>query len=75
MEEVSHTDREVLGETARLMRAGGSFEESLGKTVRREGMDYSDYIRLASLVREKAKKESASLEKAAARLGRSDDDK
>lgn len=75
MEEVSPAEKEILAETAKLMRAGGSFEESLGKTVRRGGMDYSEYIRLASLVREKAKKENTSLDKAAARLARSDDEK
>lgn len=75
MEEVSQADRRALAETARLMRAGGTFEESLGKTVRREGMDYSEYIRLASLVREKALIEGTTLEKAAARLSRSEDGK
>lgn len=72
---MSPADRKVLAEAARLMRSGGSFEESLGKALRWEHLDYSEYIRLASLVREKAKKEDIPLEKAASRLSRSNDEK
>jgi hypothetical protein len=64
-----------LAETARHMRAGANFEESLGKEVRREGLDYSDYIRLASVVRDLAAKEGLTLERMAARLSRGQIDK
>ena len=34
---------------------GGTFEESLGRSVRRHGGDYRDYVGLISLVRQAAR--------------------
>lgn len=72
---MSPEKKEALRETARLMRAGTNFEEALGKGTRREGLDYSDYIDLASMVRDLAKKDGITLEAACRRMSRSDEEK
>ncbi|OPY33402.1 MAG: hypothetical protein A4E32_00688 [Methanomassiliicoccales archaeon PtaU1.Bin124] len=72
MEQVSQADKEALEEAARHMRAGMIFEDALAKGVQRARMGFEDYIRLASLVREEAKKDGSELERTARRLARSE---
>jgi hypothetical protein len=58
---------EVLREAFRS-RHKETFERSLGRTVRRHGGSYADYMKLMSEVREKARREKTDVREAARRL-------
>ena len=50
------------------VRAGESFESSLGRAVRRHGGDYADYVALIGEVREAARTKNIDLRAAAVAL-------
>jgi hypothetical protein len=61
MAALKEDDRAALREALRRSRKGESFETALGITLRKRGLDYGEYIRLMSEVRELARKRKVTI--------------
>jgi len=59
---------EVLRDAARNQHTGESFEKALSRAVRKAQGTFQDYVDLIGKVRERAKKDNASLDDAAKAL-------
>lgn len=61
MATLKEDDRAALREALRRSRKGESFETALGITLRKRDLDYGEYIRLMSEVRELARKRKVTI--------------
>lgn len=61
-------EREALKAAVEKRRKDETFEKSLGRALRNQGLDYEAYIRLIGEVRERAKARKITLNEAATSL-------
>lgn len=73
MAPLSSEEREAISEALSLARKKVAFEQTLGKTVRKRGMDFDAYIRLIGEIRDVARKRRISMEESARALLESSD--
>jgi hypothetical protein len=68
MAPLSLEEKEVIEEALSQSRKSMAFEQTLGKTMRKRGMDFDAYIRLMSEIRTLARKRKISVEEVAETL-------
>jgi hypothetical protein len=68
MAPLSLEEKEVIEEALSQSRKSMGFEQTLGKTMRKRGMDFDAYIRLMSEIRTLARKRKISVEEVAETL-------
>jgi len=68
MAPLSSEEREAILEALSQARKKVAFEQTLGRTVRKRGMDFDAYIRLISEIRDIARKRRISMEESARAL-------
>jgi len=65
---MSEGDAEVLREALDRLRKRDTFEEALGKVIRKRDMEFKEYIRLIGKVRDISRKKKLTLPEAARHL-------
>jgi len=68
MAPLSPEEKGVIEEALSQTRKTMTFEQTLGKTMRKRGMDFDAYVRLMSEIRDIARKRKVSVEEAAESL-------
>ena len=68
MAPLSSEEREAISEALSQARKKVAFEHTLGKMVRKRGMDFDAYLRLIGEIRDIARKRRISLEESARAL-------
>jgi hypothetical protein len=68
MAPLSSEEREAINEALSQARKKVAFEHTLGKTVRKRGMDFDAYLRLIGEIRDIARKRRISMEESAKAL-------
>lgn len=68
MAPLSSEEREAINEALSQARKKVAFEHTLGKTVRKRGMDFDAYLRLIGEIRDIARKRRISMEESARAL-------
>ena len=68
MAPLSPEEKGVIEEALSQIRKTMTFEQTLGKTMRKRGMDFDAYVRLMSEIRDIARKRKVSVEEAAESL-------
>ncbi|MDD1769261.1 MAG: hypothetical protein LUQ55_04700 [Methanomassiliicoccales archaeon] len=68
MATLNEQDREVIEEALSQTRKTMTFEQTLGKTMRKRDMDFDSYVRLMGEIRDLARKRKISVEEAAESL-------
>ncbi|MGD0056377.1 MAG: hypothetical protein ABSB83_00785 [Methanomassiliicoccales archaeon] len=70
MAPLSQQDKEIIEEALSQTRKTMTFEQTLGKTMRKRGMDFDVYIRLMGEIRDLARRHETSVEEAAESLAK-----
>lgn len=65
MAPLSSEEREAISEALSQVRKKVAFEQTLGRTVRKRGMDFDAYVRLIGEIRDIARKRKISMEESA----------